>query len=275
VLFRNISAAEKVVDTYGLPEDIATRMRNYLIDNTLDAHELDRKEEENVLCRLNEDIRADIDSYHKLETVKRSIFFICQWSKKFKQRVAEGLVKTLYTPQETLTQVQGKERLFLLVSGRLEVGICMESKGGSRVKSLRVLANDPAREVQNNVYGYSSLVSGLRVRLQAVAKDYCICYTIGRDKLMEIAVENERDFEYYHLIKARIDCSKIREEWEAPEVLNTREHYSPNPYFVLKKARLHPGRRTRRYCQRHPKRTTFIIQSEFVQTENENSNSDS
>jgi hypothetical protein len=104
---------------------MAARMRNYLINHSLNTHEVNLKEEELFLRRLNDELRADIDSYHKLETVKTSIFFICHWSKKFKQRVARDLVKVLYPPQETLTQVHGREKLFILVSGKLDLGISM------------------------------------------------------------------------------------------------------------------------------------------------------
>lgn len=83
------------------------------------------EEEDLFLRKLNDDLRADIDSYHKLETVKNSIFFICHWSKKFKQRVAINLIKVLYSPQETLTQVHGKEKIFILVSGKIDLGINM------------------------------------------------------------------------------------------------------------------------------------------------------
>ena len=66
------------------------------------------EEDEVFLRKLNDDLRTDIDSYHKLETVKTSIFFICQWSKKFMQGVAANLIKVLYSPQETLTQIYSK-----------------------------------------------------------------------------------------------------------------------------------------------------------------------
>jgi signal-transduction protein with cAMP-binding, CBS, and nucleotidyltransferase domain len=137
-----------------------------------------------------------------------------------------------------------------------------------------MLSIDPKREVQDSVYGYSSLVSGLKVKLQAVAKDYCIVYTIDREQIQDIISQSERDFEYYHLIKARIETSKAREEWELPEVRNIREHYSPNPYYVLKKDRLENKSMRRRFRFRQSKKVSFIIQAELLNTENEMSGSE-
>lgn len=51
------------------------------------------------------------------------------------------------------------------------------------MKSLRVISIDSKKEVQDNVYGYSSCVSGLPVKLQAVAKGYCMVYTIDREQI--------------------------------------------------------------------------------------------
>jgi hypothetical protein len=51
-------------------------------------------------------------------------------------------------------------------------------------KILRVLEVNPKKEIHFNVYGYTSLISGMKVNLRAVAKDYSICYYIDKEVLL-------------------------------------------------------------------------------------------
>lgn len=39
-------------------------------------------------------------------------------------------------------------------------------------------------DVHFNVFGYSSLISNLRINLKAVAKDYSICYCLNREDIL-------------------------------------------------------------------------------------------
>ena len=94
---------------------------------------------------------------------------------------------------------------------------------------------DPNKDVHFNVYGYSSMISGLKINLQAVARDYSICYFVDRETLMSAIDESEKDFEYYHEIRSQVEESKCKEAFEAPKINNTKEHYIPNTYFILNK----------------------------------------
>lgn len=89
--------------------------------------------------KLSDDISSSIDTYHKLHTIKTSIFFICEWSKKFKVRVAENLIKALYAPQQTFPQQHGRERLYILFRGRMDIGIFSESKLAKIRKTLKTI----------------------------------------------------------------------------------------------------------------------------------------
>ena len=74
--------------------------------------------------RLNDNIREDVTSYHNLKIIKTSVFFLCHWSKKFQNRIATKLHRCIYSPQESLTQIHGKEKIFLLERGKMEVRAC-------------------------------------------------------------------------------------------------------------------------------------------------------
>ena len=53
---------------------------------------------------------------------------------------------------------------------------------------------DPSKDVHFNVYGYSSLISGMKVNLSAIARDYSICYYIDKETIMDAIYENSADF---------------------------------------------------------------------------------
>lgn len=83
----------------------------------------------------------------------------------------------MYSPEQCLVQVQGKEKLFILSQGKINIEANSFSiEGDIYRKVLNTLEIDPKKEVHFNVYGYTSLISGLKVNLRAVSKDYSICY---------------------------------------------------------------------------------------------------
>lgn len=46
----------------------------------------------------------EVTSHNHLRIVKSSVFFLCHWSKKFQRHIATKLVRSIYSPQETLPQ---------------------------------------------------------------------------------------------------------------------------------------------------------------------------
>jgi len=53
--------------------------------------------------------------------VKSSVFFLCRWSKAMQLTVSTKLVHILYSPNDTVYQPPGKERLYFIKSGRIGV----------------------------------------------------------------------------------------------------------------------------------------------------------
>jgi len=50
----------------------------------------------------------DVTGFNKFKLIKTNIFFVCHWTKSFQRTVANKLIRHLYTPDETLPQIQGK-----------------------------------------------------------------------------------------------------------------------------------------------------------------------
>jgi hypothetical protein len=95
--------------------------------------------------------------------------------------MSKRMIKVIYPPNTTLLQVCGKEKLFVLAKGTLE--IVTEKRWKNRTfseKALRVMekhTND-TNEVYRNVYGYAAMLSGRPSRLKAVSKSFAVCYTL-------------------------------------------------------------------------------------------------
>ena len=92
-----------------------------------------------------------------------------------------------------LSQVQGKERLYIVNRGKVDITTNTKQRFSNR-KRLSTIEIDPSKEVFFNVYGYSSICTGLKVNLCAIARDYSICYYIDKDSLLNAVFENSTDF---------------------------------------------------------------------------------
>lgn len=53
--------------------------------------------------------------------VKHSIFFLCRWSKYFQNNVSMKLTHALYSPNDILAQIKGKEKIYLIKSGKINI----------------------------------------------------------------------------------------------------------------------------------------------------------
>ena len=63
----------------------------------------------------------EVTGYNKYQLVKSNIFFLYHWTKKFQITIADKLIRQLYSPEEQLLQIQGKEKLYILCRGKVEI----------------------------------------------------------------------------------------------------------------------------------------------------------
>ena len=78
-----------------------------------------------------------------------------------------------------LIQTQGKEKLYILGKGKIDIAANFRQRPFNR-KILATIEVDPKKDVYFNVYGYSALISGHKVNLCAVARDYSILYFVDK-----------------------------------------------------------------------------------------------
>ena len=133
--------------------------------------------------------------YTKFQLIKTSVFFLCHWTKKFQRTIADKLVRQVYSPEQVLPQIHGKEKIYILSRGKINIEANFVSKQINFMrKRLATIEVYPEKDVQFNIYGYSSLISGHKINLCAVAHDYSICYYVDKDSIINTVSENFTDF---------------------------------------------------------------------------------
>jgi hypothetical protein len=103
-----LNTLKRIENFYNIDTKIVNKAKGFLVSNQNAAAELTPDEENNLLTRLNEELRTAIITEKSLSIVKSSIFFLCRWSKEMQTNVAAKLQKALYAPNERLLQPFGK-----------------------------------------------------------------------------------------------------------------------------------------------------------------------
>ena len=141
----------------------------------------------------------------------------------------------ILAPNERLLQPEGRERLYIIERGKVEISIDAGKSKGEIMRKLRSIDMlDPKVEIKNNVYGYTMAISERVNRLKATAATFTSCYFIDKASFLK-CLTHRSDKEYFEEIKANLEQEEVIEAVEAPLVLNIREHYHPCRTILLKK----------------------------------------
>ena len=103
-------------------------------------------------------------------------------------------------------------------------------------KILKTIESDLGKEVSNNAYGFTAVVSRRPVQLYAVAKRHTSGYYVEKEKFLECIHERSTDFEFFHEFKHRIDLAPCWESTEVPHLNSSKLHYNPTHAYIIKKA---------------------------------------
>ena len=182
-----------------MPQELTRRVRAYVINNQIASNRFNCEEEDSFMKKLSDDVRqcilfsiSEVSTFNRVQLVKKSMFFLCNWTKRFRNLIATKLERIVISPDEPLSQIRGKEKLYLLFRGKVDVETNFESDYHSKPrKHLATIEIDPQKEVYFNVYGYTAVVSGLKVNLRAVARDYSICFCVDREGLREAMLNSQ------------------------------------------------------------------------------------
>lgn len=106
---------------YQLDEELAKRARSHIINNKTTDSQLSPEEENSVMLKLSEDLRMEIKSQNALKIVKSSIFFLLRWSISFQNAISLRLSSIIFPPGEILYQPVGKERIYIIREGKIDI----------------------------------------------------------------------------------------------------------------------------------------------------------
>ena len=96
-------------------------MREELVKNQQINDELSLKEEERILSKLNDELKEQICVTNQINVVKTSLFILSNFGKRIQIEMSKRMIKVIYPPNNTLFQIFGKEKLFVLAKGTLEI----------------------------------------------------------------------------------------------------------------------------------------------------------
>ena len=63
----------------------------------------------------------EVTGFNKFQLIKSNVFFLCHWTKRFQRIIADKLIRQVYSPDECLMQIQGREKLYILSKGKIDI----------------------------------------------------------------------------------------------------------------------------------------------------------
>jgi hypothetical protein len=105
-----------------------------------------------------------------ISIIKSSVFFLCRWTNYFQQSVSSRLVHLIFNPNDILYQPIDKERIYIIKSGKVNIHVNQTSGNKKLNNALKVISNNLNKDVSDNCYGYTAVISRRPVKLHALAK---------------------------------------------------------------------------------------------------------
>jgi hypothetical protein len=183
---------------YGLEGSLISRTKGYLMANQSTVAQLTPEDENNLLSKLNEELRNVMMGDKSLAIVKTSIFFLCRWSKEMQTCVASRLQKALYAPKEKLLQPLGQERIYIIKHGKIDIFLDRFGENKKEYRRLLKTIKVDGSSISDNIYGYTAVISERPCALNAQTSEFTSCYYIEREDFLRCVHHCSLDFEYYH-----------------------------------------------------------------------------
>ena len=104
----------------------------------------------------------------------------------------------MFSPNNIIYQPQGKERIYLIKNGTIDIFAERTGRKRGMNNLLKTISCSLDKEVADNCYGYSAVISNLPNKMYAFAREFTSAYYLTKEKFLEAISENITDFEYYH-----------------------------------------------------------------------------
>lgn len=179
--------------------------------------------------------------------MKSSIFFLCRWSKTMQSSAARKLQHVMFSPNNLIYQPLGKERIYIIKDGTIDIFAERTGRKRGLNNLLKTISCGPEKEVADNCYGYSQVISDRANKMYAIARAFTSAYYIAKDMFRESVSESITDFEYYHELKDKIGLDYYcGEAIETPIIESHKHHFYPTKASVLK-SKFKGNQKNRRY----------------------------
>lgn len=89
--------------------------------NQVANEELSVADEEALLDKLSEEFKGEIKQDSQLRAVKKNVFLLANFTRRFQNEVSKRLIKTIYPPHSVLANHPGRERLFIISKGTVDI----------------------------------------------------------------------------------------------------------------------------------------------------------
>jgi len=127
--------------------------------------------------------------------------------------IAQRLEKKIFAPNEKLLSNTGTDKIYIIKRGRVAISMNRYGSDQEHRKVLKIIDSHKSEHltVTDNIYGYTAVFSNRPVKLEAVSKDFTSTYSVTKEEFEFAIRQNDKDYEYYHEIKCRIDQSNFCE----------------------------------------------------------------
>lgn len=115
--------------------------------------------------------------------MKKSIFFLTQFTKALQNKLSLRLKKRILQPSEPLLQLLGEESIYIIEHGCIDLHIIRHNKSRVYCKRVKSICRKSDDGVSHNVYGYTELVTGKKVDISATSTVFTIAYELKKADL--------------------------------------------------------------------------------------------
>jgi hypothetical protein len=122
---------------------------------------------------------------------------LSNFSKRFQYEISKKLIKVIYPPHAILPNHNGKERLYIITKGAVDIVTDKKYRNGGFpekvIKSIE-LNQESDNNGMNTIYGYAGLFSGRCSRIKAIAKNFVVCFYLEHQDILEGILKSSEDF---------------------------------------------------------------------------------
>ena len=230
-LDHELSVVDKISKCFGIKPDLTYQMKNHLTNNQKVDRTFSLQEEANVMQKLNPMLRDDIIRDTNNRILRKSLFFLTNFNWSTQLRLSIKLLKKIVQPTEVL---ESEDSIFIVDRGELAVQLSRSHRTRVFTKCIRTIrAASGSSDISNNAYGYSSTITGRKIRTKAVGNAFTILFELQRKHLFEVVQSGSlKEYEALCDLRDKFNEYPNLDTVEAPELQDSKKHYQSNKSFL-------------------------------------------